>query len=75
MIDTSRSTVFNLADIQHAALAFVDQMRPSDRAVVVSFSDDFNVLTEATSDHETLRRAIEYSSGRWQSRSTMRSIH
>lgn len=58
LIDTSRSTVFNLADIQHAALAFVDRMRPRDRAVVVSFSDDFNVLTEATSDRETLRRAI-----------------
>lgn len=58
LIDTSRSTVFNLADIQHAALAFVDRMRPRDRAVVVSFSDDFNVLTEVTSDRETLRRAI-----------------
>src|SRR6185503_19429262 len=58
VIDTSRSTVFNLADIQHAALAFVDQMRPRDRAVVVSFSDDFKVITEATSDRETLRSAI-----------------
>ena len=58
LIDTSRSTVFNLQDIQHAALAFVDKMRPNDRAVVVSFSDDFKVLTEATSDAETLRRAI-----------------
>lgn len=59
VIDTSRSTVFSLADIQHAALAFVDKMRPRDRAVVVSFSDDFNVITEATSDRETLCRAIE----------------
>jgi Ca-activated chloride channel homolog len=58
VIDTSRSTVFNLQDIQHAALAFVEKMRPRDRAVVVSFSDDFNVLTEATSDSETLRGAI-----------------
>lgn len=58
VIDTSRSTVFNLADIQHAALAFVEKMRPRDRGVVVSFSDDFNVLTEATSDRETLRGAI-----------------
>jgi Ca-activated chloride channel homolog len=58
LIDTSRSTIFNLTDIQHAALAFVEKMRPLDRAVVVSFSDDFNVLTEATSDRETLRRAI-----------------
>ena len=58
VIDTSRSTVFNLQDIQHAALAFVDKMRPRDRAVVVSFSDDFKVVTEATSDRETLQRAI-----------------
>ena len=58
LIDTSRSTVFNLQDIQHAALAFVEKMRPRDRAVVVSFSDDFNVLTEATSDPEILRSAI-----------------
>jgi Ca-activated chloride channel homolog len=58
VIDTSRSTVFNLADIQQAALAFVEKMRPNDRAVVVSFSDDLNVITEATSDRDTLRRAI-----------------
>ena len=58
LIDTSRSTVFNLDDIQQAALAFVEKMRPDDRAVVVSFSDDFKVLTEATSDVETLRGAI-----------------
>ena len=58
VIDTSRSTVFNLADIQQAALAFVEKMRPRDRAVVVSFSDDFKVITEATSDPEVLRSAI-----------------
>ena len=58
VIDTSRSTVFNLSDIQQAALAFVDQMRLRDRAVVVSFSDDFKVITEATTDRETLRTAI-----------------
>ena len=58
VIDTSRSTVFNLADIQQAALAFVEKMRPNDRAVVVSFSDDFKVVSEATSDRETLRDAI-----------------
>jgi len=58
VIDASRSTVFNLADIQQAALAFVERMRPNDRAVVVSFSDDLKVASEATSDRETLRRAI-----------------
>ncbi len=58
VIDTSRSTVFNLADIQQAALAFVEKMRPRDRAVVVSFSDDFKVVSEVTSEQETLRSAI-----------------
>lgn len=58
LIDTSRSTVFNLQDIQHAALAFVDRMRPRDRVLVASFSDDFKVLVEATSDRETLRSVI-----------------
>jgi len=58
LIDTSRSTIFELADIQRAALAFVEKMRPRDRAIIVSFSDDYNVLTEATSDRETLRHAI-----------------
>lgn len=58
LIDTSRSTVFNLQDIKDAALAFVDKMRPRDRALVVSFSDDYNVLAEPTSDRETLRLAI-----------------
>lgn len=58
LIDTSRSTVFNLQDIQHAALAFVEKMRPRDRALIISFSDEYEVLAGATSDRETLRRAI-----------------
>jgi len=58
LIDTSRSTVFNLADIQQAAIAFVEKLRPDDRVTVVSFSDEVNVVTEVTSDRETLTRAI-----------------
>lgn len=59
LIDTSRSTVFNLRDIQYAALAFVEKMRPDDRASIVAFSDDVKVIAEPTSDRETLRRAIQ----------------
>ena len=33
-------------------------MRPKDRALVVSFSNETTVLAEPTSDHEALRRAI-----------------
>ena len=59
LIDTSRSTVFDLEDIQSAALAFVEKMRPRDRASVISFSDEIKVIAEPASDRETLRRAIK----------------
>jgi Ca-activated chloride channel homolog len=58
LIDTSRSALFDLEDIQDAAIAFVDKMRPADRALIVSFSSDVSVLAEATSDREVLRNAI-----------------
>jgi Ca-activated chloride channel homolog len=61
LIDTSRSALFDLQDIQEAAIAFVDKMRPVDRALLVTFSNDVTVLAEPTSDHEALRKAIRSS--------------
>lgn len=58
LIDTSRSALFDLQDIQEAAIAFVEKMRPNDRALVITFASDVAVLAEPTSDHETLTRAI-----------------
>lgn len=58
LIDTSRSALFDLQDIQEAAIAFVEKMRPNDRALVVSFSSEVNVIAEPTSDHEALAKAI-----------------
>ena len=58
MIDTSRSALFDLQDIQEAAIAFVEKLRPNDRALVVTFSNDVAVLAEPTSDQEALRNAI-----------------
>jgi Ca-activated chloride channel family protein len=58
LIDTSRSALFDLQDIQEAAIAFVDKMRPADRALVATFSNEVTVLAEPTSDHEALRNAI-----------------
>jgi VWFA-related protein len=58
VIDTSGSTRFKLEDIQDAAIAFLDQLRSDDRVIVVSFDDDIRVLSDATSDRNTLRRAI-----------------
>src|SRR6266566_9851823 len=39
VIDTSGSTRFKLEEIQDAAIAFVNQLRPNDRVMVVSFDD------------------------------------
>ncbi|MGB8509151.1 MAG: VWA domain-containing protein, partial [Pyrinomonadaceae bacterium] len=58
VIDTSGSTRFKIEDIQNAAMAFVDQLRPDDRVLVVSFDDQIRVLSEATSDRRALRNAI-----------------
>jgi Ca-activated chloride channel family protein len=61
LIDTSRSTLFDLQDIQDAAISFVDRMRPKDQALVVSFAGQIKVLAELTSDPDVLRRAIRSS--------------
>lgn len=58
VIDTSGSTRFKLEDIQDAAIAFTDQLRPADRVIVVSFDDKIRVLCEPTSDRGVLRSAI-----------------
>lgn len=58
MIDTSGSTRFRLEDIQEAAITFVNQLRPDDRVMVLSFDNDVNVLSEFTSDRNRLRDAI-----------------
>jgi VWFA-related protein len=58
VIDTSGSTRFRLDEIQNAAIAFINQLRPDDRVMVISFDDDIKVLAEATSDRYTLYNAI-----------------
>jgi Ca-activated chloride channel family protein len=58
MIDTSGSTRFRIEDIQDAAIAFVNQLRPGDQVMVVSFDDDVRILSEFTGDRGRLRDAI-----------------
>ncbi|HEX8148301.1 MAG TPA: VWA domain-containing protein [Pyrinomonadaceae bacterium] len=58
VIDTSGSTRFRLEDIQDAAIAFLDQLRPADRVIVVSFDEQVRVLSEATNDRNLLRAAV-----------------
>jgi VWFA-related protein len=62
VIDVSDSTRFRLDEIQDAAIAFIDQLRPDDRVMVVSFDDKVHVLAEATNDRYALRSAIRRTS-------------
>src|SRR5437588_999629 len=56
--DTSGSTRFKIEEMQDAAIAFLDQLKPNDRVIVISFDDDVRVLSEPTSDRQLLRAAI-----------------
>lgn len=58
VIDTSRSAVFELRNIQDAAISLINQMRPNDQALIVSFSSEVKLLAEPTSDLNKLRTAI-----------------
>lgn len=58
MIDTSGSTRFRIEDIQDAAITFVNQLRPDDQVMVVSFDDDLRILSEFTGNRGRLRDAI-----------------
>jgi VWFA-related protein len=59
LIDTSPSTQWQIEDIQNAAIAFVDQLRPSDKVVVISFDEDVHVLSRPTNNRVELRNAIQ----------------
>ena len=59
MLDTSLSTAPVLKDIQHAAKDFIKQLRSQDRAMIVSFDHNVQVLSQFTSDRHTLENAIE----------------
>jgi hypothetical protein len=58
MLDTSPSTQFRLEDIQDAATSFVNQLRPDDKVMVLSFNDSIRVHTDFTNDRYKLQRAI-----------------
>jgi Ca-activated chloride channel family protein len=58
MLDVSDSTKKELIDIQNAALAFLNQLRSNDRALIVAFDKQVNKLTEPTSDREVLADAV-----------------
>ena len=59
VLDMSYSTTFKIADIQNAAIAFIDQLRPQDKVMVISFDEVVHVLCEATNDRKEIYAAIK----------------
>ena len=59
LLDTSASTRFHLSEIKEAAIAFAKQLRPQDRVLVVTFSDEVLLLTEATNDNDVVSLVIQ----------------
>ena len=58
LIDTSPSTDYKIDEIRSAAVAFVDQLKPQDKVMVIEFDGNVNVLTELTSDRPQIYKAI-----------------
>lgn len=59
MLDLSYSTVFKLPEIQAAAKAFIELLKPDDKVMVVAFDERVRILCQATNDRRALRYAIE----------------
>ena len=58
LLDTSPSTQFHISEIKEAAIAFAKQLRPEDRVLIISFSDEVLLLTEATNDINTITQVV-----------------
>jgi VWFA-related protein len=59
MIDVSPSTRYKIDEIHFAAVTFVNQLRPSDKVMVVTFDQRVRLLTETpTSDRQQIFAAI-----------------
>jgi VWFA-related protein len=59
LIDTSKSTQLVMDEIKSAGAKFLKELRPQDRAMVVSADYDVHVLTELTSDRKSLEKAVK----------------
>ena len=61
VLDMSYSAKFKAAEIQNAAIEFIDQLHPQDRITVISFDEEVKVLCEPTSDRKAIYAAIRRS--------------
>lgn len=59
LIDRSDSVAPVIDDLKKAALAFIDQLRPNDRAIGVAFDRKAYILNTKVRDRETLKSSIQ----------------
>ncbi len=59
LIDTSRSTINKLSAIRKAAMAFIKQLQPNDRVMIVTFDERVRFVTPLTSNQAELERSID----------------
>ncbi len=62
ILDMSYSSVFKLPEIQYAAFEFINQLKPDDKVMVVSFDEKPHILCEATNNRTALKLAINSTS-------------
>jgi VWFA-related protein len=58
LLDVSSSALFKIEEIRAAATAFIDELKPVDSVMVISFDDNVNILAEPTTDRQKIYRAI-----------------
>ena len=59
MIDMSYSSVFKIEEIRTAALAFLRQLKPQDKMLIVAFDEKVKLLCDVTDNRKALTYAIE----------------
>jgi VWFA-related protein len=62
LLDTSPSTSYKIEEIRTAARAFVDQLKPDDKVLVISFDWGVHVHGEMTNDRQAIYKAIDKAS-------------
>ena len=59
LLDTSQSTRQILGEIKKTAAKFLKQLRPQDKAMVVTFDYDVHILCPLTSDQKIVEKAVK----------------
>ena len=62
MLDTSPSTTYKIEEIRGAARAFVDQLKPEDKVLVISFDWGVHVHGDVTNDRQQIYKSIDKAS-------------